>query len=132
MPVGPVIVGRVLREIRNVRQEPTAPGSRRWFDDDILPFELIVWYAEGGAIEGFQICYDLGQGERALTWRPAAGFAHRGVDSGSTGPFANRTPILVADGAVPWAEVSARFDQCGRSLEPPLREFVRDRLEARK
>lgn len=123
------MLGRVLKEIRNVRQEPTA-GRRRWFDDDVLPLEFIVWYSPADAIEGFQICYDLGHGEYALTWRPAVGFAHHAVDSGSVGPFSNRTPILLADGVVPWVAVTERFEQCSRSLEPALREFVGQRLAA--
>ena len=124
------MLGRVLKEIRNVRQEPTA-GRRRWFDDDVIPLELIVWYSDAGAVDGFQICYILGSGEHALTWRPAVGFAHNAVDSGSEGPFSNRTPILVADGSVPWAEVTKRFEECGASLEPPLRELVSLRLNSR-
>ena len=124
------MLGRVLKEIRNVRQEPTA-GRRRWFDDNVLPLELVVWYSPADAIEGFQICYDLGQGEHALTWRPTVGFAHHTVDSGSVGPFSNRTPILLVDGPVPWPEVTNRFDECGQSLDPELREFVGQRLAAK-
>ena len=120
----------VLKEIRNVRQEPIA-GRRRWFDDDVLPLEFIVWYSAAGALDGFQICYNFGGGEHALTWRPAVGFAHNAVDTGSEGPFSNRTPILVADGSVPWAEVTRRFEDCSTSLEPALREFVGQRLAAK-
>ena len=121
------MLGRVLKEIRNVRQEPIA-GRRRWFDDDMIPLELIVWYSAAGAVDGFQICYDFGGGERALTWWPTVGFSHRAVDSGSANPFSNQTPILVADGSVPWAEVTKRFEECGASLEPVLRDFVGQRL----
>jgi hypothetical protein len=120
----------VLKEIRNVRQEPNA-GHRRWFDDDVLPLELIVWYDAGDAIEGFQLCYNLGTGERALTWRPGVGFAHNGIDSGSEGPFSNRTPVLIPDGAVPWEELTQRFTGSSGTLEPALRELVGTHLKAR-
>ena len=123
------MLGRVLKEIRNVRQEP-AGGHRRWFDDDMLPLELIVWYDARGAVEGFQLCYDLGAGEHALTWRTAHGFAHDAVDTGSTGPFSNLTPILVPDGRVPWADLAKRFEGCSAALEPALRELVASRLSA--
>jgi hypothetical protein len=116
--------------MRNVRQEPKA-GHRRWFDDDMLPLEFIVWYDGAGAIEGWQICYNFGKGERALTWRPALGFAHNAVDTGSRGAFADMTPILVPDGRVPWKELTQRFAECGASLEPELRELVAARLNAR-
>ena len=124
------MLARVLKEISNVRQEPTR-GRRRWFDDDVLPLELIVWYDTAGEVEGWQICYDLGSGEHALTWRPASGFAHNAVDTGSTGPFGNLTPILVPDGRVPWADLAQRFGDCAVSLEPALRELVTTQLNAR-
>ena len=120
----------MFKEIRHVRQEPTA-GRRRWFDDDVLPLELIVWYNAANAVEGFQLCYNLGGGEHALTWRPAVGFAHNEVDSGSTGPFSNRTPILIPDGAVPWAELAQRFAGSSGTLEPALRELVGTHLNAK-
>jgi hypothetical protein len=120
----------VFKEFRQVRQEPVA-GRRRWFDDDVLPFELIVWYNAEGAVDGFQLCYNLGRGEHALTWRPEVGFAHNTVDTGSGGPFSNLTPILIPDGAVPWDELTARFDACSASLEPALRELVVARLRTK-
>lgn len=120
----------VFKEFRQVRQEPV-PGRRRWFDDDMLPFELIVWYGPAGAVEGFQLCYNLGQGEHALTWRAGTGFAHNAVDGGSGGPFSNLTPILVPDGAVPWGDLTKRFADCSASLEPALRELVSARLATR-
>lgn len=124
------MLGRVLREMRHVRQEPT-PGHRRWFDDDVLPLELIVWYDAAGVVEGFQICYNFSGGEHALTWRPSVGFAHSAVDTGSAGPYANRTPILIPDGSVPWADLTKRFEGCSATLEPALRELVSARLNAR-
>lgn len=114
-----------------MRQEPVE-GHRRWFDDDVLPLELIVWYDVGGAVEGFQICYDLGAGEHALTWRPERGFAHSRVDSGSEGPYANRTPILTADGAVPWEDIARRFAGSAAGLEPGLRDLVSGRLAVKR
>ena len=129
-PSRAAMLARVLKENRHVRQEP-ARGHRRWFDDDVLPFELIVWYDAAGAVEGWQICYNLGHGEHALTWRPAAGFAHAAVDTGSRGVFANLTPILVPDGAVPWVDLARQFAGCSAALEPELRDLVTTHLAAR-
>ena len=98
----------------------------------MLPLELVVWYGTDGAVEGFQLCYDFGSGEHALTWRPTVGFAHSTVDSGSDGPFSNRTPILVPDGAVPWAELARRFTGSSATLEPSLRELVGNQLQAQR
>jgi hypothetical protein len=119
----------VLKEIRNVRQEPGA-GRRRWFESD--GFELVVWQNQAGAWEGFQVCYNLGQGEHALTWRPGVGFAHSVVDGGDDTPFANQTPILVPDGAVPWAEIGRLFGERALGIDAELRELVRTRLADRK
>ena len=54
----------MLTEIEKTRQIP-GEGIRRWFRDDEL--DLIVWYGDDGSIEGFQLCYDKLQHERALT-----------------------------------------------------------------
>ncbi|MCX6951007.1 MAG: hypothetical protein NTV51_02295 [Verrucomicrobia bacterium] len=119
----------MLKEIRNLRQE-RGPGRRRWFESD--GFELVVWENAAGASEGFQICYDLGTGEHALTWRPDVGFAHHAVDPGDETPLSNQTPILIRDGAVPWPEIERLFGERGVTLERRMREWVGTRLAARR
>jgi len=115
----------VLREFKNVRQE-LGTGHRRWFESE--RFDLVVWLNEADGIDGFQICYDFGLGEHALTWRPSTGFAHNAVDSGERVSFHPCTPILVADGKVPWGEVITLFELHSGTLEPALREFVHGKL----
>lgn len=117
----------MLREIRHVRQEPGR--HRRWFHDD--GFELVVWQASSGGIEGFQICYATQLEERALTWRREQGFSHARVDGGDTSPLKNQTPILLPDGAVPWAELMAQFRERSDALDAGLRELILQRLSAR-
>ncbi len=120
----------MLVENVNVRQEPAA-GRRRWFDGDRL--ELVVWYNAAGAVTGFQICYALPDGERALTWRPGAGFTHCAVDDGDNWQVGGKqSPVLVADGEVVWAELEERFRAEGLRLEPALRDLVTTRLAARE
>src|SRR5512141_3472550 len=106
----------MFTEIRNVRQEGGTAGPRRWFESDGL--DLVVWQDETGGLAGFQLCYDWGKGEHALTWRPGLGFAHNGVDGGDASPLKNLTPVLTTDGAVPWSEIAARFAERSASLEP--------------
>lgn len=119
----------MLREFVHVKQE-RRDGRRRWFESD--GFDLIVWHDAAGGLEGFQLCYDFGRGEHALTWRPGAGFAHNAVDSGDVrGGGYKLTPILIPDGVVPWAELVARFAERSGTLEPQLRELVTTRLAAR-
>jgi hypothetical protein len=118
----------VLVEYQNVRQVPGS-GRRRWFEGEHS--ELVVWYRpDAQTVEGFQILYRLQGHERALTWREGEGFDHSQVDSGSASPFKNLTPILLPNGAIPWAQVRADFATDSAALEPELRDFVRQRLEA--
>jgi hypothetical protein len=118
----------MFREFKHVKQE-LGTGRRRWFESE--HFDLVVWLNDREDIDGFQICYELGFGEHALTWRPAAGFAHHVVDQGPVS-YHPCTPILVADGKVPWSEVITLFEKHSSSLEPALREFVHEKLIRRK
>lgn len=112
-------------------QERIPGGRRRWFDDDGM--ELIVWYGPGGTPAGFQLCYEAEDGrEHALTWRPAAGFSHARVETGDSRPDKNMTPILVADGAVPWEWIRDGFARRAPPLEPELRELVLAALAGRE
>ena len=115
----------VLREIKGVRQE-RGSGRRRWFESDAL--HLVVWFGRDENVIGFQLCYDLGRGEHALTWRPETGFTHHLIDAGEDSPWANRTPILGPARAVRWKEVIRLFDDRSERLEPALRHFIRVRL----
>lgn len=115
----------MLHEFRQVKQE-RGDGTRRWFESD--GFDLVVWYESAGDVSGFLVCYDFGHGEHALTWRRTGGFSHHAVDTGSNTPFSKMTPILVADGAVPWSEITRTFETRGASLEPKLRELIREAL----
>jgi len=115
----------VLHEIKNVKQERGA-GRRRWFESDGL--ELVVWFDASESVTGFQLCYDLGKGEHALTWRAGTGFAHSVVDEGDGSPLRNETPVLRPDLPPPWAEIARLFDERSESLEPPLRQLVHDKL----
>jgi len=118
----------MLNEIKNVKQEP-GEGQRRWFESEDL--ELVVWFDAAGQVTGFQICYDLGGGEHALTWKTGTGFAHAAVDSGDQTPLKNQTPILTPEGDVPRQEIARLFDEQSGPLEPELRQLVRDKLAER-
>ena len=119
----------MLREFTEVKQERGA-GRRRWFESD--GFELIVWHLPTGEVEGFQICYDVGQGDHALTWRAGQGFSHSAIDAGEDVPLRKCTPILIPDGAVPWDRLCAMFEARSASLDESLRELVRAALFRRR
>lgn len=118
----------MLVEFKKVRQE-AGEGYRRWYEDQ--GFDLVVWHRSDSSVAGFQLLYDEGNGERALTWRPDQGFMHSRVDAGSLSPFKNMTPVLLPDGEVPWETLREAFAARAAELEPALRELVQARLEAR-
>ena len=117
----------MLREVVNVHQlDPRL--RRRWFCDDY--FDIFVWERResGSAIVGFQLCYDKAQHERVLSWRETTGYTHRGIDSGESGPVTNRSPIMVADGVLPYHAVLEKFDAGAESLDARIRDFIREKL----
>ncbi len=102
----------MLTEIEKTRQIP-GEGIRRWFRDEEL--DLIVWYADDGSIDGFQLCYDKLKQERALTWRKPGSYQHHAIDTGEPamgGP--KMSPVLVADGVFDSARIEKAFaERCG-------------------
>ena len=114
-----------LTEIRDVRQIPTE-GHRRWFTGG--EFDLIVWY-EGGALTGFQLCYDKSQRERALTWRTSGSYGHTRIDDGEKMPGPKMTPILVQDGHFDKVKVGERFRVAAVGIDPEIADLVSRRIE---
>ena len=114
----------MLREISAVRQD-RADLRRRWFQDDY--FDLFVWLAPDGSIAAFQLAYDRGPKERALSWDRDGGYLHRRVDSGEASAFQKMTPLLTGAGRFPRLAVMAQFDARSGGLEENIRRFVRDK-----
>jgi len=101
---------------------------RRWFADE--HFDLIVWLGEDDRVEGFQLCYDLGHAEHALTWDRNGGYSHDRIDDGESSPTRNRTPILVTDGHFPGSEVLSRLEASCAQVGAPIRSFVVEKIRA--
>ena len=116
----------MLREVEHVHQVRGEP-IRRWFASQEL--DLIVWYSPAKEITGFQLCYDKGKGEKALTWTREAGFSHRTVDDGeSRGGQHKMTPVLLPDGALDKDRVLSVFKRESRRIDPEAVEFVAQSL----
>lgn len=118
-----------MREIKGVQQERGA-GRRRWWESDDL--DLVVWLENGPIPTGFQLLYNAGHGEHALTWREGDGIQHHRIDSGdSKRPF-KATPVLATTAPLTpsvWREIVALFENRSPSLEPELRRFVSETLK---
>lgn len=103
-------------------KRPKGDPQRRWFADEF--FDLIAWLNPDGSIKGFQLCYDKGPAERALTWTREAGYAHNRIDDGEGNPAKNQTPVLVPDGAFASRKILQRFmDACGQ-IDARISRFV--------
>jgi hypothetical protein len=115
-----------LTEIPGVSQPPGEP-RRRWFVSADL--DLVVWLDESDQPTGFQLCYDRGGLERAVTWQSGVGFSHRAVDEGDRrgGKF-KATPILVPDGPFPANRVAVQFADQSVGLPRELADFVGGKL----
>lgn len=118
-----------MREIVKVRQVP-GEARRRWFSSSVL--DLIVWLDDQGMPTGFQLCYDKGGRERALTWSQQHGFSHMAVDDGeqSFGIGYKATPILVPCGAADIMMVRAIFKENARQLPTDIMEFVQLKINS--
>lgn len=120
--------GMMLKEIRQVRQIPGEP-QRRWFTSESL--DLIVWLDQGGQALAFQLCYDKGRTERALSWMPARGFSHLAVDDGEAGTTHYKaTPILVGAGTLDAQELNDLFQKNGTCVPHDIADFINAKIQA--
>jgi hypothetical protein len=100
--------------------------NRRWFSDDY--FDLVIWYDDRSEIEGFQLCYDIGGNERALTWRASGEYAHDSIDDGETPFRMKQTPILVEDGIFEWERIAEDFRQRSAEIDQAIAAFVLNKM----
>jgi len=115
----------MLREIGSTRQD-SQRGARRWFQDDY--FDLYVWQDTAGRPIAFQLCYERNRAEGAISWSRDEGYTHARVDAGEQAQKHGMTPILRANGALPYFRVYSRFFAASTGWEPTLREFLLQHL----
>jgi hypothetical protein len=113
-----------MEELKNVYQKAN-DIFRRWFRDNY--FDLIVWYNDAKDIVGFQLCYDVQNYERAITFSDGK-FSHNKIDQGND-PAKNRTPILVADGVFDESIVIPKFKEAGKAIDKDIYEYVLHKIE---
>ncbi len=112
-------------EIPHVRQV-TGDPNRKWFRSDAM--DLIVWFSPKGAMKGFQLCYNRGPCEHALTWLEGKGSTHDRIDDGESWTRHKMTPILEADGALDKAALLKAFDAESANLAPEIKALVRQKV----
>jgi len=114
----------MLREVKST--EKSAEPNRRWFVDDF--FELIVWLDERSGVASFQLCYDRGHSERALTWTLANGLRHDSVDDGESSALKNQTPLYREGGPFNREEILGHFRAASSLLPETIAEFVEEKI----
>jgi hypothetical protein len=117
----------MLEEIGTVRQV-RGEGPRRWFADSY--FDLVVWLDDAENITGFQLCYDKGKNERALTWQSEGGFHHDRIDDGEVPYRIKRTPIIVEDGVFAKSKIAERFKKESSEIDQEIANFVYEKINA--
>ncbi len=116
----------MLTEMNHVRQIK-GDYFRRTFTHTTM--DLVVWYRQDKTIYGFQIAYDQGRQERALTWREDRGFHHARVDDGEDNPLSNRSPIPIEDADFNAARLLLAFDLVSQNLPRRERNLVQRKLQ---
>ncbi len=115
----------MLREIP-VSKADNEP-ARRWFTDNKT--DLFVWLDDNGNISRFQICYNKGENEHALTWEAGHGISHHAVDDGEEKVMKmKKSPILVQDGRVDIETITRIFTDIGHELPAFIYNFVLDKI----
>ena len=115
----------MMKEFKKVRQ--VAGSYRRLFTDEY--FDLFVWYRRKlGKLTGFQLCYDIQNDKRALTWGKDEGFSHDRVDEGDAAGGSGRSPILIPNGVFSSREIADRVSFASRNLRKGLARFIYNKL----
>ena len=97
--------------------------------------DLIVWLSADGCPVSFQLCYDKGRRERALTFTVEGQLTVASVDDGEggAGPY-KETPVLVAEtpafapSTFEVAHVRRLFDEASGGLPAEIVDLVRATL----
>ena len=112
----------MLTEVLKVKQNPGEP-VRRWFTSPSL--DLFLWYDEDKNIIQFQICYDKGPNEQALTWHHQHGVSHHAVDDGENRSFRMKsTPIMTKSSDFDVVKIVADFEALAGDIEHKTVQFI--------
>lgn len=116
-----------LYEVGAVRQID-GEHQRRWFTSSAM--DLFVWRGACGTITGFQISYDKGQTERALTWKWQAGLTHARVDDGEshTGARYKEAPLLHNGGQPDIERIGRLLRIVGSNVPAEIMAFVMEKM----
>jgi hypothetical protein len=111
----------MLKEFHHLRQIE-GEHRRRWFSDDY--FDLIVWFEEEEPV-GFQLCYNIGKDEHAVTWFKDKSYSHAKVDEGEeVFRLYKSSPVLTANGAFDPLAVAEKFKESSKEIDTKIADLV--------
>ena len=117
----------MLREIVNVKQLKDEP-RRRWFSASTL--DLFIWYEEDESIIQFQLCYDKGPSEKALTWHHERGIMHHAVDDGENRTFRMKgSPIMINNDEFDIENILSKFKELAGDIEYGTVSFIIEHIQ---
>lgn len=102
--------------------------KRRWFS--ATGVDLIIWFDDFNRPFKFQLCYEQGRKEFALTWEGGVGFSHVSIDSGEHGRYLYKSAPMLEERVVSFEPDMWRHRFHGMSAELPqeIREIVQSAL----
>lgn len=116
----------MLAEIPKVKQISGEP-RRRWFASAEL--DLYLWYDDNDQLIQFQICYDKGPGEQALTWNRQRGLMHHSVDDGENRSFRMKsTPVMKDSSEFDPARIGGEFERLAGNMDYATVQFILSRI----
>jgi hypothetical protein len=89
-----------------------------------------VWFDADQCFFGFQLCYDKCGDEHAVAWRQDRGYSHCRVDAPEQKLGRKSAAMLVPGGVQRTAVLLDRFEVASREIDPLVRSFVLEKLQA--
>ena len=118
----------MLSEVIKVKQLDGEP-RRRWFAAPDM--DVFVWFNDDEDIIQFQICYDKGPDEQALTWHFEQGISHKSVDDGENRSFRMKsTPIMDNESEYDLQRIVQDFESRAGDIDHKTVSFILEHLQA--
>jgi hypothetical protein len=125
--LGLTMSGLAFLEVGSASRPSRMEPRRRWFRASGI--DLYVWIDESDHPFAFQLCYEKGVHEFALTWETERGFTHAKVDSGSGAGLHSSSQLLVGSSEPDLGHIKQNFSRVSEGLPPLIRSLVSDALE---
>jgi uncharacterized protein (DUF58 family) len=115
----------MLKENKNVIQSP-GEDRRRWFSD--RRFDLLTWENSQRELSAFQLCYDIDEKQKIITWNGRLDVGHGFPELDSAGG----TPRMVPAGPIDFRRVVPDFFEQAKNIDSNLVRAILEILLSQK